>query len=278
MQTSTSARDIYFSPDCSWTDAVVVTITDASFCQEQDQLDRITWNFQSQQACITALAPGNALDAEKMLIHSLSWSSTRIRRVCHSILMAEAYALSNADEHGLRTQATIVDMRGQLNIRQWEETASAAVRHVWFADFESLLAHLMSPNPKQVDSKRLAIDLCALKQLIWDNLDDCDQEVDGSMGDDPRWIDTSAMLSDRLTRAMTSCRLNETLSTGIFDVRPTEESLAIKAKKTGSGEHQRKSSNGRRIPILELTTLALLGESDSVLVKLLSTRSVKSAG
>ena len=45
--------------------------------------------------------------------------------------MAEAYALSNAVEHGLRTRATIVDMR--LNIRQWEETASSAMGHVWFA-------------------------------------------------------------------------------------------------------------------------------------------------
>ena len=41
--------------------------------------------------------------------------------------MAAAYALSNAVEHGLRTRAAIVDMRGQLNIRQW-----AAMGHVWF--------------------------------------------------------------------------------------------------------------------------------------------------
>ena len=38
------------------------------------------------------------------------------------------------------------------------------------------------------------------------------------------------MLSDCLTKTMTSGGLNETLSTGIFDMRPTEESLAIKAK------------------------------------------------
>ena len=73
--------------------------------------------------------------------------------------MAEAYALSNAVEHGLRTRATIVDMRGQLINRQWEETASAAMGHVWFTDCESLFAHLIFPNTKQVD-------LSALKQLI----------------------------------------------------------------------------------------------------------------
>ena len=36
----------------------------ASFCLEQEQLDGITQNSQSQQACITALAPGFALNAE----------------------------------------------------------------------------------------------------------------------------------------------------------------------------------------------------------------------
>ena len=92
--------------------------------------------------------------------------------------MAEAYALSNAVEHGLRTRAAIVDMRGQLNIRQWEETASAALGHVWFTDCESVFAHVVRPNTKQVANKRLAIDLSALEHLIWDNRDDCDEEVD----------------------------------------------------------------------------------------------------
>ena len=95
--------------------------------------------------------------------------------------MAEACALANAVEHGLRTRAAIVDMRGQLNIRQWEETA-AAMGHVWFTDCERLFAHLISPSTKQVDNKRLAIDLSALKQLIWDNRGDCDEEVEGSKG------------------------------------------------------------------------------------------------
>ena len=70
--TSTSTRGIYVSPDCSWNDAVGVTINDSSFCQEQEQIDGVTQNFQSQQACITALALGNALNAGKMLIHPLS--------------------------------------------------------------------------------------------------------------------------------------------------------------------------------------------------------------
>ena len=56
----------------------------------------------------------------------------------------------------------------------------------------------------------------ALKQLIWDTRDDYDEEVDGSKGDYPLWIDTSAVLSDCLTKTMTSSRLNETLRKAIF--------------------------------------------------------------
>ena len=77
--------------------------------------------------------------------------------------MAEAYALSNAVEHRLRTRAAIVDTRGQVNICQWEETASAAMGHVWFTDCENIVAHWVSPNTKEVDNKCLAIDLPALK-------------------------------------------------------------------------------------------------------------------
>ena len=65
--------------------------------------------------------------------------------------------------------------------------------------------------------------ICSTKtsNTEFDNRDDCDEEVDGSKGDYLRWIDTSAMQSDCLTKIMTTCRSNETLSTGIFDMRPT---------------------------------------------------------
>ena len=56
------------------------------------------------------------------------------------------------------------------------------------------------------------------------------RSIDRSKGDYPHWIDTSAVLSDCLTKTMTPCQLIETLSTGIFDIRPTEERLAIEAK------------------------------------------------
>ena len=68
---------------------------------------------------------------------------------------------------------------------------------------------MASPNTKQVDNKLLAIDLSALTQLTWDNRDDSDEEVDGSKGDYPRWIDTSPMLSECVMKTMISCWLTE---------------------------------------------------------------------
>ena len=73
---SASTRGIHFSLDFSWNDAVVVTISDASFCQEQEQLDRVSQNSTPRQVYITALELGDALNAARMLIHTLSWGLT----------------------------------------------------------------------------------------------------------------------------------------------------------------------------------------------------------
>ena len=48
--------------------------------------------------------------------------------------------------------------------------------------------------------------------------------------DYPRWIDTSAMIADPLTKVMNADRMTKTFETGIFDMTPTEESLRIKAR------------------------------------------------
>ena len=245
---STSTRGIKFSPVFSWNDAVVVTISDASFCQEQEQLDGSTQNFKSQQACITELAPSNVLNAEKdayslfeldfdenqnSMPHYLDGTSLRIVQCCWTWI-----ANSSCHRWHERT-ARFPSMGGD---------GFCSKGHVWFTDCECLFAHLISPNTKQVDNKRLAIDLSALKQLIWDNRDDYNEKVSGSKGDYTRWIHTSAILSDCLKKTMTTCRLTETSRTSTFDMRPTEECLAIKAQ---NWKHWRQNKNWCKILILD---------------------------
>ena len=144
--------------------------------------------------------------------------------------MAETFALIKATEAGTRLRAAIVDMKGKLDLRNWEESAANEMAHCWMTDCDSLYEHLMSQRLNTIENKRLAIDLMALRHQIWERGGERTLEVDQSCGDYPRWIDTSVMLADPLTKAMAADRLVATMETGLFDIHPTAESLMIKEK------------------------------------------------
>ena len=148
--------------------------------------------------------------------------------------MAETFAMIKGTEAGTRIRAAIVDMRGQLDMHDWEDSAQQAMGHCWMTDCDSLYEHLMSQRLNTIENKRLAIDLMALRQQIWERNGERTLVVDHSCGDYPRWIDTSVMLADPLTKAMSSERMVQTLMTGRFDMRPTAESLMIKEKNRAS--------------------------------------------
>ena len=103
--------------------------------------------------------------------------------------------------------------------------------HLWLTDCDSLYEHLATPKENAVDSKRLQIDLQALRQDIWERDTEIKEEIDSKCGDYPRWIDISAMIVDPMTKVMKSDRLTEMLKTGVYDWRPTSESMAIKEAK-----------------------------------------------
>ena len=104
--------------------------------------------------------------------------------------MAETFAMIKGTEAGCRIRAAIVDMKGELDFRNWEESASSAMGHVWMTDCDSLYEHLISQRLNAIENKRLAIDLMALRQQIWERNGERTLEVDHSCGDYPRWIDT----------------------------------------------------------------------------------------
>ena len=106
--------------------------------------------------------------------------------------------------------------------------------HVSLTDCDSLDEHLISPKMTQAANKRLAIDLKALRQQVWEISGERTYVVDSTCGGYPRWIDTSNMMADPLAKTMAATRLEDTLMTGLLDLRPTEESLFIKAKNRAS--------------------------------------------
>ena len=213
---------------------MVCTITDASFCNETVVIDGVDEPGRSQQGYIVCLAPAGMLNLSEAIIHPISWSSTHIKRVCRATLMAEAFAMIKGTEAGVRIRAAIVDMMGKLDMRNWEETAARNMGHIWMTDCDSLYEHLMSQRLNTIENKRLAIDLMALRQQIWERDGERTLEIDHSCGDYPRWIDTSVMLADPLTKSMNADRMVETMMTGRFDMRPTAESLFIKEKNRAS--------------------------------------------
>ena len=113
--------------------------------------------------------------------------------------------------------------------------------HAWFTDSESLCEHLVSPGMNSVDNKRLAIDLSALRQLVWERDGERTQIVDSTRGDYPRWIDTSTMIADPLTKVMAGDRMMAALGTGVLDLQPTPESLAIQARNFESRQKAKKA-------------------------------------
>ena len=71
--------------------------------------------------------------------------------------------------------------------------------------------HLATPKLNTIDNKRLAIDLTARRQYIWERQGELLDVIDHSSGDYPRWIDTSVMLADPLPKVMNADRLINTM-------------------------------------------------------------------
>ena len=85
-----------------------------------------------------------------------------------------------------------------------------------------------------MENVRLAIDIQGLKQMLWEksdgtNLDELEPE---SIAENAvRWIDTSCMIVDCLTKRMKTDVLTKLMQTGVLDLEPTIESQMLKLKK-----------------------------------------------
>jgi len=84
----------------------------------------------------------------------------------------------------------------------------------------------------KIDDKRLSIELSAMRQSIWERDGVKTEEIDKSSGDMVRWVDTSRMLADPLTKAMKADALMEALNTNYMTFIATEESVLRKLKRT----------------------------------------------
>ena len=99
-------------------------------------------------------------------------------------------------------------------------------------DCNSLSDHLRNPTFTKCSDKRLSIDLAALRQMVWLTPDgELRDEIGLDQPDMVRWIDTSCMVADRLTKRTRSDRLSECLRSCWLDLLSTDESVLCKMKK-----------------------------------------------
>ena len=95
-------------------------------------------------------------------------------------------ALIKGVEVGAKIRAAVVDMREKLDLRNREQSSAMTMGHVWLSDCDSLYEHLISPKNNSVDNKRLAIDLMAFRQLVWERGGERIQYIEHDTGDYPR--------------------------------------------------------------------------------------------
>ena len=135
----------------------------------------------------------------------------------------------------MHRRAALASLRGMTITRKWEEETAVTMKHVWFTDCQSLHDYLVNPVAAGCEDKRLEIDLEALRENLWEHPDGSPKDsIDEDIHDKPRWIDTSTMICDPLTKAGNDKfydRLVECMKTGWFDLTATAESILCKMRK-----------------------------------------------
>jgi hypothetical protein len=123
-------------------------------------------------------------------------------------------------------------MKGKIEPFKWFENSKTTLRHLWLTDCESLHSYLVNPVAAGNEDSRLELDLEDLRQNLWEDArhDPIDSLSEEDF-DKVRWIDTSTMLADPLTKNMKSDRLLEFLRTGVIDLTPTAASVISKMMK-----------------------------------------------
>ena len=208
-------RSIVYRAQLPWQPGklAVVTFCDASFAAEQ--------GHKSQRGRLHYLTSHEAAsnpDAKTHPMHLISFSSSTMKRVCRATLQCEAYSLQHANEHGDRLRASVLELLGQLPAQgEWEEVARRSLLHVQYTDCRSLSDHLLSPVPKQVEDKRLAIELAGLRQALWEG-DELSHQAFAPFGDVLRWIPTHLQLADCLTKSMKPHLLNGVVASNAVTV------------------------------------------------------------
>ena len=162
--------------------------------------------MKSQQGRMRFLCPTSQVrdpKCEQFTVLPISFASTTIKHVCRVTLQAEAYSLQSGVEAGDRIRGLLGELYGCATPgMSWHEQSRRKVPHLLLTDCRSLHDHLNADVPVTVSDKRLHIELSAMKQSLFEDTGARSTDVFPEGGDRLRWIDTSTMSADALTKSM----------------------------------------------------------------------------
>ena len=232
-----SEKGIIFRSDAvSWDTAIVVTVSDASFAQETViEHDGTEKPHRTQKAFMILLVDPDITEKETAGCHIWAWRSLTDKRVCRATLQGEAHGMLSGTEMGDRLRAIIADCKGALpDVREWQQVSSRLMRHLWLSDCESLVSHLKNPKNQRMENVRLSIDIQGLKQMLWEKSDgtNLDELLPENAAENAvRWIDTSCMVVDCLTKRMRPDLMIRLMDSGVLCLTATAESQLLKLRK-----------------------------------------------
>ena len=197
-------------------DQVIYSITDASHAAGFDVSTNGTPMGSRSQS-------GPLLETGQGTIHIIEYHSCVLKRVCRSTLQAETQSLIAGYEEGQHLRALMWGMNNDFRDKDLI-SAMDQMTLAMLTDCRSLEQHLRQPGLSTVADKRLAIDLSSMRQLIWRKKGEL--VGDPLLTDEPpddattvvKWIDTSTMLSDGLTKKMKSYQIDQAMLKGTLEV------------------------------------------------------------
>ena len=159
-------------------------------------------------------------------------------------------------ESGDVLRAAIADLKGVLDMNNWEASSSSHMKQIWFTDCKSVESSLSRPVMAKVSDKRLGIEIAALRQSLWRKPGQragephVEDEKPSDATDVVRWIDTDVMLADPLTKAMEADKLMTALRTNSWDLtQPIESVIKKKAKQLARRKTKPEGENSDNVQL-----------------------------
>eukprot|EP00435_Cladocopium_sp_Y103_P074865 s140_g51.t2 len=230
---------------------------------------------------LLALSSKEFLETGKGKIHVLQWSSTVIKRVCTSTMQAETLSLQLGSEDAEHMRQLMYIVKNKSNAMNRTENFIGALDETvvgWFTDCRSLSDHLSNVNAAAVSDKRLAIDLTSLRQELWrergqlvGNPTYCDA-LPADRTTTCRWVATTSIPADSLTKHMKSPQLDELMTSGAGDDVSTKRAKFRPDRKLRDPlddlKTQQVSQAGVLVPALAAASVVLCCVFGCLLVKL----------